>query len=82
MREVGLKFPVIINYSHIIQKNTKAIHFNAIHLKTFDGNHSEIINFSILTSRALPKGLYRLFWIVLADEFWLAVKLYRHTGTN
>ena len=38
--------------------------------------------FSILTSRALPKGLYRLFWTVLADEFWLAVKLYRHTGTN
>ena len=38
--------------------------------------------FFILTSRALPKGLYRLFWTVLADEFWLAVKLYRHTGTN
>ena len=68
MREVGLKFPVIINYSHIIQKNTKAIHFNAIHLKAFDGNHSEIIHFFILTSRALPKGLYRLFWTVLADE--------------
>ena len=80
--KLAWSFTVIINFSHIIQKNTKAIHFNAIHLKTFDGNHSEIINFSILTSRALPKGLYRLFWTVLADEFWLAVKLYRHTGTN
>ena len=40
--------------------------------------------FFILTSRALPKGLHvstildSLSW----RGFWLAVKLYRHTGTN
>ena len=81
-----LEGTVQIIHTGLSQKNTKAhwdnsnVHIHCANFRWKSFWDPEInSNSFILTSRALPKGLYRLFWTVLADEFRLAVKLYRQT---